>query len=59
MMQPTHTHSTLQYIHISVPEILNVFVKIYCYVGLSNNKYGEYLKSKNIFTIEETNLKYN
>ncbi|WP_406874886.1 DUF6367 family protein [Acinetobacter baumannii] len=22
MMQPTHTHSTLQYIHISVPEIL-------------------------------------
>ncbi|EPP9672242.1 DUF6367 family protein, partial [Acinetobacter baumannii] len=22
MMQPIHTHSTLQYIHISVPEIL-------------------------------------
>lgn len=28
------------------PEFLNAFVKIYCYVGLSNNKYGEYLKSK-------------
>ncbi|VCW45625.1 hypothetical protein BANRA_03666 [Acinetobacter baumannii] len=30
MMQPTHTHSTLQYIHISVPEILlsNIQIKI-------------------------------
>ncbi|BFM64527.1 DUF6367 family protein [Acinetobacter baumannii] len=29
MMQPTHTHSTLQYIHISVPEILlsNIEIK--------------------------------
>lgn len=29
MMQPTHTHSTLQYIHISVPEILlsNIQIK--------------------------------
>ncbi|WP_109429074.1 DUF6367 family protein [Acinetobacter baumannii] len=29
MMQPTHTHSTLQYIHISVPEILlsNILIK--------------------------------
>ena len=30
MMQPIHTHSTLQYIHISVPEILlsNIEIKI-------------------------------
>ncbi|MGG6714090.1 UNVERIFIED_CONTAM: hypothetical protein KWF19_05440 [Acinetobacter baumannii] len=29
MMQPTHTHSTLQYIHITVPEILlsNIQIK--------------------------------
>ncbi|HCH8075560.1 TPA: hypothetical protein NJW64_003792, partial [Acinetobacter baumannii] len=29
MMQPIHTHSTLQYIHISVPEILlsNIEIK--------------------------------
>ncbi|ENU3983695.1 DUF6367 family protein [Acinetobacter baumannii] len=29
MMQPTHTHSTLQYIHISIPEILlsNIEIK--------------------------------
>ncbi|HCT1803124.1 DUF6367 family protein [Acinetobacter baumannii] len=29
MMQPTHTHSTLQYIHISVPDILlsNIQIK--------------------------------
>ncbi|UIM17416.1 DUF6367 family protein [Acinetobacter baumannii] len=29
MLQPTHTHSTLQYIHISVPEILlsNIQIK--------------------------------
>ncbi|HCA4924277.1 DUF6367 family protein [Acinetobacter baumannii] len=29
MMQPTHTHSTLKYIHISVPEILlsNIQIK--------------------------------
>lgn len=29
MMQPTHTHSTLQYIHISIPEILlsNIQIK--------------------------------
>lgn len=29
MMQPIHTHSTLQYIHISVPEILlsNIQIK--------------------------------
>ncbi|MCF4762960.1 DUF6367 family protein [Acinetobacter baumannii] len=29
MMQPTHTHSTLQYIHISVPKILlsNIQIK--------------------------------
>ncbi len=29
MMQPTHTHSTLQYIHISAPEILlsNIQIK--------------------------------
>lgn len=29
MMQPTHTHSTIQYIHISVPEILlsNIQIK--------------------------------
>lgn len=29
MMQPTHTHSTLQYIHISVPEVLlsNIQIK--------------------------------
>ncbi|EMB5747819.1 DUF6367 family protein [Acinetobacter baumannii] len=29
MMQPTHTHSTLQYIHISVPEIIlsNIQIK--------------------------------
>ncbi len=29
MMQPTHTHSTLQYIHISVHEILlsNIQIK--------------------------------
>ncbi|MFL1383206.1 DUF6367 family protein [Acinetobacter baumannii] len=28
MMQPTHTHSTLQYIHISVPEILLTNIQI-------------------------------
>ncbi|MCW1505135.1 DUF6367 family protein [Acinetobacter baumannii] len=28
MMQPTHTHSTLQYIHISVPEILLSTIQI-------------------------------
>lgn len=28
MMQPIHTHSTLQYIHISVPEILLSIIQI-------------------------------
>lgn len=32
-------------IHI---DLLKAFVKIYYYVGLSNNKYGQYLKSKTI-----------
>lgn len=32
-------------IHI---DLLKAFVKIYYYVGLSNNKYAQYLKSKTI-----------
>lgn len=35
-------------VYVIYIDLLNAFVKIYYYVGLSNNKYGQYLKSKAI-----------